>query len=246
MDFKRPKNMSKPFDKRPHRASDPRAERASVKSPTGKANRTLPSEGAVPAAGGAVAIIDLTVAGLGYELVDIERLPRGLLRVSIDRIPSKHYPSGESDCITVDDCELVTRQLQYVLEVGQIDYARLEVSSPGLDRPLRKSADWQRFSGQTIDLTLKLPFEGRKKYQGVLAETQNGWRVIFVDGKAEKALDFSLDEVREARLVAQVDFKGRRIQGGASQAKEAVRFPHDPLRPSQSHDELAQTGEKKQ
>ncbi|WP_280156515.1 ribosome maturation factor RimP [Piscinibacter sp. XHJ-5] len=155
------------------------------------------------------AAVERTVTGLGYDLVDTERSARGLLRVFIDRLPND--PQGEF--VTVDDCERVTRQLQHVLEVEGCAYERLEVSSPGLDRPLKKPADYARFAGQSIELTLKLPFQGRKKYQGVLGaqESGNGWRVVFNDGKGDQALDFSLEEVREARLVPVVDFKGRRF-----------------------------------
>jgi ribosome maturation factor RimP len=110
----------------------------------------------------------------------------------------------------VDDREKVTRQLQYVLEVENVDYQRLEVSSPGLDRLLRKPADFQRFAGQEVEITLKLAFQNRKKYRGVLEPQGEGWRLVFHDGKQEQALDFSLDEVREARLVPVIDFKGRR------------------------------------
>jgi len=155
------------------------------------------------------AAVERTVTGLGYDLVDVERSARGLLRVFIDRVAND--PHGEF--ITVDDCEKVTRQLQHVLEVEGCAYERLEVSSPGLDRPLKKPADFARFAGEQIELTLKLPFQGRKKYQGVLAaqDSGDGWRVVFNDGKGEQALDFSLEEVREARLVPVVDFKGRRF-----------------------------------
>ena len=106
----------------------------------------------------------------------------------------------------------MTRQLQRVLEVENCAYARLEVSSPGLDRPLKKPADYARFAGLAVDLTLKLAFQGRKKYSGVLQPPlEDGhWRLVFNDGKTDQALDFSLDEVREARLVPVVDFKGRR------------------------------------
>ena len=142
--------------------------------------------------------------------------------------------------ITVDDCEKVTRQLQHVLEVDGCAYERLEVSSPGLDRPLKKAADFARFAGQQVEVTLKLPFKGRKKYRGELqmqTDPQGAqWRIVLgaedgaakptraqvratraaraegeETGKAEQALDFSLDEVREARLVPVVDFKGRRL-----------------------------------
>jgi ribosome maturation factor RimP len=154
------------------------------------------------------AAIERTVTGLGYDLIDVERSPRGLLRVFIDRLAND--PGGEF--ITVDDCEKVTRQLQHVLEVEGCAYERLEVSSPGLDRPLKKAADFARFAGEQIELTLKLPFQGRKKYRGVLAGGENGgWRIVFDDGKGEQALDFSLEEMREARLVPVVDFKGRRF-----------------------------------
>ena len=158
------------------------------------------------------AAIERTVSGLGYDLVDTERSARGLLRVFIDRVA--HDPSGEF--ITVDDCEKVTRQLQHVLEVEGCAYERLEVSSPGLDRPLKKPADYARFAGERIELTLKLPFQGRKKYQGVLEAVPGGdesprWRIVLNDGKTEQALDFALEEVREARLVPVVDFKGRRF-----------------------------------
>ena len=154
------------------------------------------------------AAVERTVTGLGYDLVDTERSARGLLRVFIDRVAND--PAGEF--ITVDDCERVTRQLQHVLQVEGCAYERLEVSSPGLDRPLKKPADYARFAGEAIELTLKLPFQGRKKYQGVLTAGEGGgWRLVFSDDKGEQALDFSLEEVREARLVPVVDFKGRRF-----------------------------------
>jgi ribosome maturation factor RimP len=180
-----------------------------------------------------------TVTGLKYELVDLERTGGGLLRVYIDRVPGTQYPTGESEFVTVDDCELVTRQLQYVLEVEQCDYSRLEVSSPGLDRPLKREADYARFVGSAVALTLKLPLAGRKKFEGVLAAREGGWRLEMAPaagkggrvGKAEKApmgqapraLDFVLDEVREANLVPVVDFKGKaRVKGAETAPMQAV------------------------
>jgi ribosome maturation factor RimP len=157
--------------------------------------------------------IEQTVTGLGYELVDVERSARGLLRVFIDRVPGKTYPSGDGEFITVDDCEQVTRQLQYALEVDGVAYERLEVSSPGLDRPLRREADYQRFAGQEISLTLKAPFQGRKVWKGrLVAGEGGGWVLQFNDGKAEQVLAFAFDEVRDAHLVPVLDFKGRRGQ----------------------------------
>jgi ribosome maturation factor RimP len=155
--------------------------------------------------------VETTVTGLGYELVDCERSAGGLLRVTIDKLPAQ---ADAGELITVDDCEKVTRQLQYVLEVEAFEYSRLEVSSPGLDRPLRNAAHYARFAGQEIDITLKMPFQGRKKYRGVVSAQPQGasdqaWRLVFDDAGAEHALDFTLDEVREARLVPQFSFKGR-------------------------------------
>jgi ribosome maturation factor RimP len=160
-----------------------------------------------------------TVEGLRYDLVDVERAPRGLLRVIIDRRAGQPYASL-GDAVTVDDCEAVTRQLQYALEVAGIDYARLEVSSPGLDRPLKAEADYVRFAGQPVRLTLKQPLQGRKHFQGVLGRTGTQWQLVIEDGKAEQVLSFALNEVREARLAPVLDFKGRRA-GGASSASDA-------------------------
>ncbi|HWH74844.1 MAG TPA: ribosome maturation factor RimP [Methylibium sp.] len=177
------------------------------------------------------ATVEKTVAGLGYELVECERGSQGLLRVTIDLLPG-----AAGAAVTVDDCEKVTRQLQYVLEVEGCDYKRLEVSSPGLDRPLKTAAHYARFAGERVEITLKLPFQGRKKYAGLLmpGEGEGGaWALQLVapepmpGSKAARAakkrvqpaaaesapvqvLNFTLDEVREARLVPVVDFKGRR------------------------------------
>jgi len=166
------------------------------------------------------AVVESTVTGLGYDLVDCERSAKGLLRVYIDRVAND--PAGEY--IVVEDCEKVTRQLQHVLEVEGCAYERLEVSSPGLDRPLKKVADYQRFAGQEIDLSLKLAFQGRKHYRGVLEALPEGWRLVLNNesGKGDQALDFSLEEVKEARLVPVVDFKGRRFLPAQSQGDEAT------------------------
>jgi len=171
--------------------------------------------------------VERTVVGMGYEMVDAEKGAGGLLRVYID-----HVDPAQA-AITVDDCEKVTRQLQHVLEVEGAAYERLEVSSPGLDRPLRKAADYVRFAGEQVEITLKEAFKGRKKYRGELRalEAEGAFRLVLPNERAaakpgakvsakravaastepEQALDFSLDEVREARLVPVVDFKGRRF-----------------------------------
>ncbi len=185
------------------------------------------SAGHVPAAVGVrlgwQEAINVTVAGLGYELVDVERAQRGLLRITIDRVPGRSYTVGRGanavvdagESITVEDCEAVTRQLQYALEVEGLEYARLEVSSPGLDRPLKREADYLRFAGQLVQITLKQAFENRKSWQGVLSASDAGaWNLVFKVGKTEQVLGFTLQEVREARLVPVVDFKGRKSKEG--------------------------------
>lgn len=183
-------------------------------------------------------VTESTVSGLGFELVDLERAPRGLLRIYIDRRRGHIYPSGESEFVLVADCEQVTRQLQYVLEVEGLDYARLEVSSPGLDRPLRIEADFVRFVGHEVSLNFKLPFQGRKVFKGLLQGGAGAWSLLIgagkpaVKGKAnvasspEQQLDFALSELKEARLVPVVDFKGRISQKTADAERAAQAAVH--------------------
>jgi len=176
-------------------------------------------------------VVEGTVVAMGYELVECERTPGGLLRVFIDRVAG----DARGEFIVVEDCEAVTRQLQHVLEVEDCSYQRLEVSSPGLDRLLKSAADFARFAGQPLTLTLKMPFKGRKKYRGTLigAGEGGGWRLMLdtaqpsaSDGNqaaaagVDQVLDFQLDEVREARLVPVLDFKGRRFLPAAPAAAE--------------------------
>ncbi|MGV8804091.1 MAG: ribosome maturation factor RimP [Polaromonas sp.] len=142
--------------------------------------------------------IEQTVTGLGYELVEIERTAGGLLRVTID-MP---YVAGAQQFINAEDCEKVTRQLQFVLEVEGTEYSRLEVSSPGIDRPLRYEKDFERFAGELIDITLKAPIgaaasagstvsASRKKFRGTLerlesADGSAAWQIVWSDEPAVK------------------------------------------------------------
>jgi len=142
-----------------------------------------------------------TVAGLGYELVDLERSGGGLLRVFIDRVPGAVYPTGESEAVTVDDCEAVTRQLQYVLEVEQCDYTRLEVSSPGLDRPVKRLEDFVRFAGREASVKLKLPRDGRRRFEGRIAGVDAG-KVLLEMETGRMAIAF--EDIDRARLVPDV------------------------------------------
>jgi ribosome maturation factor RimP len=146
-------------------------------------------------------IVEQTVTGLGYDLVEIERSAGGLLRVTID-LPWAPPVAGVvpvDQFVTVEDCEKVTRQLQFAIEVEQIEYRRLEVSSPGIDRPLRHLQDFERFVGQVVDVTLKQPMgaaaagqvsANRKKFRGVLEraevaaaspESEAAWQIVWRD-----------------------------------------------------------------
>ena len=138
-------------------------------------------------------VVEPTLAGMGFELVDIQVSPGGrLLRVFIDR------PGG----INLDHCAEVSRHLSRVFAVEGIDYERLEVSSPGLDRPLRKAADFERFAGSKVDLKMRRPDEtGRKRFTGVLRGAVGGVATVEVDGR-EVALN--MDEIERARLVPNV------------------------------------------
>ena len=136
-------------------------------------------------------LIEQVVTGLGYELVDIEFSPKGrLLRVFLD------IERG----ITVDDCATVSNQLQRVFEVENVDYDRLEVSSPGLDRPLKKLADFERFAGEQAQVRLSLPIGNQRNFVGVIERVQDG-AVALRTEKGEVLLPF--EDIEKARLVPQ-------------------------------------------
>ena len=132
-----------------------------------------------------------TLGGLGYELVDLESSRGGLLRVFIDS------PSG----ITVDDCARVSNHLSRALAVEGIDYERLEVSSPGLDRPLKRLEDYGRFAGHKASLRLRLPRDGRRRFEGMLAGVEEGNVLLEVEGER---LRFAFGEIDRARLVPEI------------------------------------------
>ncbi len=137
-------------------------------------------------------LVERTLAGLGYELVDLETSPRArLLRVFIDA------PAG----ITIDDCAAVSNHLTRLFAVENIDYDRLEVSSPGLDRPLKKPADFQRFQGQEAQVRTRLPVNGQRNFSGVIAGVDDG--VVRLQG-AEQAYELPLEQIDKARLVAKL------------------------------------------
>jgi ribosome maturation factor RimP len=115
-----------------------------------------------------VDLVERTVDGLGYELVDLEREGRGLLRVTIDR-KGNTSASGAPPLVTLDDCETVSHQLTHLFAVEDVDYDRLEVSSPGVDRPLKRAHEYQRFTGAEVQLQLLAPLNGRKRWRGTIA-----------------------------------------------------------------------------
>lgn len=138
-------------------------------------------------------VLESTVHGMGYELVDMQVSQRGrLVRIFVDK----------SGGVTVDDCAGVSRQLSRVLAVEGIDYERLEVSSPGLDRPLRGEGDFARFAGQRADVRMRLPDEtGRRRFVGRVRGVAQGVVTLEIDGQA---VVLQLDAMERARLVPEV------------------------------------------
>ncbi len=134
-------------------------------------------------------LLETTLAGLGYELVDMERSAQGrMMRIFIDK------PGG----INLDDCAKVSNHLSRVLTVENVPYERLEVSSPGLDRPLRQERDFLRFAGQKARVKLRVPVDGQRNFVGVLGKAQAGKVAIEVEGKT---VVFELANLDKARLV---------------------------------------------
>ena len=139
--------------------------------------------------------VEPAVAGMGFELVDVQMSGGGkLLRVFIDK------PGG----VSIDDCADVSRQLTRVLPVEGVDYERLEVSSPGLDRALKKAADFVRFEGSEADLKLATPIDNARRMKGILrgcdgdtvrVETKDGMRAI------------ALANITRARLVPKIEWR---------------------------------------
>ena len=138
-------------------------------------------------------MVEPAVSGLGYELVDVQQSSGGgLLRLFIDK------PEG----ITVEDCATVSRHLSRILAVEGIDYERLEVSSPGLDRPLRKGADFARFAGQKAEMRMRTPdASGRRRFVGVLRGMSGGLVEIELDGRT---VALELADMERARLVPEL------------------------------------------
>lgn len=157
-------------------------------------------------------LIESTVTGLGFEFVDYEKLPHGLLRVTID--------STKEGGITVDDCEMVSDQITHLFTVEGVEYERLEVSSPGVDRPLKRARDWQRFLGRPVQVELYEPMKaegfpeaGRRKLQG---------RALAVEGEGpETRIRFSFEELHIARTPSEA-VRGKKTGKKAAEAAPVV------------------------
>ena len=141
-------------------------------------------------------LIETTVVGLGYELVDVEMSPRGrTVRVFID-LP------GDDKGIDVEDCAKVSNQLSRVFEVENIDFDHLEISSPGLDRVVKKAADFERFAGQDIQVKVRITHAGRRNFQGELLGCKDGKVGLRLE-KDDVELEFN--NIEKARLVPRFD-----------------------------------------
>ena len=167
-------------------------------------------------------VIENSANPLGYEVVDIECSQDGLVRVFIDVLDEKRE-------INLNDCELVTKQLMYLLPVENLSFERLEVSSPGIDRKLTKLKHFERFLGCKVRIKLKSALSGRKVFEGLLMTCNENklnkiiedWHVSKINDEKvfclefedtsdrKKYLDFKLDDLDQARLVTDVSFKRR-------------------------------------
>ncbi|MBU1214472.1 MAG: ribosome maturation factor RimP [Gammaproteobacteria bacterium] len=133
-------------------------------------------------------LVETTLTGMGYELVDLELSGRGMMRVFMDK------PEG----ISVEDCERVSNQLVRLFTVEGVEYERLEISSPGLDRVVKKEADFVRFKGQKAKFKLRLPVNGSKQLVGIIGELKDGVLQLEMAGGS---VEIELSNVDKARLV---------------------------------------------
>jgi ribosome maturation factor RimP len=140
-------------------------------------------------------LLERTLPALGYELVDVEWSPRTrLLRVFIDK------PQG----VDVEDCATVSNHLTRLFAVEDLDFERLEVSSPGLDRPLVRLADYTRFAGEEAELRFRAPIAGRRKVKGLLRGVE-GDAVLVETASGVEAVPFA--DIGRARLVPRIDWR---------------------------------------
>ena len=178
--------------------------------------------------------VERTVVGMGYQLVDVERLGAGLLRVSLDA----------EQGVGLEDCERVSRQLSHLFAVEQVDYQRLEVSSPGLDRRLKTAEDFARFAGKEVNIQLYAPLAaaaGRKRLHGRVLQVMGttGEERLQLELIAEEkpakghqrgaparasrapvagVVEVALKDIDKARLVPELNFRPARLNPSAAGA----------------------------
>ena len=137
-------------------------------------------------------LLEKAVGGLGYELVDVELANHGrFMRIFIDKVGG----------VNVDDCAAVSNHLTRLLAVENVEYDRLEISSPGLDRPLKRSKDFERFSGERVQVKLRIPLNGRKRLAGVMQNVGEEGFQLDVDGEL---LTIAFADIDKARLVPNI------------------------------------------
>jgi ribosome maturation factor RimP len=133
-------------------------------------------------------LLEQAVTQIGYELIDLEISSRGkLLRLFIDK------PGG----VNIDDCALVSEQISHLLAVeNDVDYERLEVSSPGLDRVLKKESDFERFTGSKAQIKVRVPVQGRRNFVGILCGVEQGLVKIECEGVEQRIVLSDIDKAR--------------------------------------------------
>ncbi len=143
-------------------------------------------------------LFEPVVTGMGFDLVEIEHFPNpkhGVLRLYID------VPEGsDSAGVVIEDCSAVSRQISALIDVedpvrGQFN---LEVSSPGLDRPLRRLKDFQRFTGSLVKLKTAMPLEGQRNFKGRLLQASED--VLVIETDAEE-ISLPMSAIEKARIV---------------------------------------------
>ena len=141
----------------------------------------------------------MTIPPLGYELVDWEMSPKGrLVRVFIDK------PNGAATKLSVEDCAKVSNHLSHLFTVENFDYDRLEVSSPGLDRPLTKLADYARFAGEDVQLSLREMVDGARRWKGTLRGVE-GDNVVVETVTGIRTFPFA--GIDRCRLVPKIEWR---------------------------------------
>jgi ribosome maturation factor RimP len=178
-------------------------------------------------------LLERTIPALGYELVDWDMSARTrLVRVFIDK------PIG----VDVEDCARVSNHLTRLFAVENVDFERLEVSSPGLDRPVKRLADYDRFTGQEARLTLSAPVNGARRIKGILRGTEG--EDVLVETPAG-VMSFPFGTITQARLVPAIDWTKRLSAPGEAEGRAGARRGRRRARRTDRHEMIgpAQAGQ---